>query len=535
MKKSMEDLTLLLKSKTQCIWIKTYEEIQVINDIKRIISKEFYNTKIFSWSFFMGLQEESLTVTELKKEPEKGISPDRLLDMIIEKQESIEKDENIWILKDFHLCNEAKTIIRGIRDAKELRNSYSYNPIIIISPIVNIPIEHEKLFTILEYEKPNKDEIQLIFNNVVKKIKTSNKYEIPSDEVLTNCINLANGLTLNEIKDYSVRSLNKYNTLNEQIFFQARMDLIKKTGILNYKKCNFTLDDMGGNEAFKMWVNDIKTTFSKEAEEFGVEKSKGYLAVGVPGSSKTLSAEIIGNVLNLPLLHFQMSKIMHSHVGQSEKNMDNALNIIKACSPCVLLIDEIEKTLSGSASNGASDGGTLMRILGQLLEFLGSEESKNIFTIMTSNNASVLPPELTRSGRIDTIWYFGLPTQLEREEIFKIHLDKYNIPLQDNIYEYSAALTSNFTGAEIKEIAKISVRKAFNRYQKDKNKNITCEDIKEAIPEVIPVYESSKEKIIALQDYYKTRARFSNTIEQNSSEMKILNQDNDNYNFELNV
>lgn len=535
MKKSMEDLELLLKSKTQCIWIKTYEEIQVINDIKRIMCNNFNNIKMFTWSFFMGLTEEPLTIVENKPKAEKGIGPDKLLDMIMESQESTEKDENIWILKDFHLCNEAKTIIRGIRDAKEIKAKNNYNPIIIISPILNIPIEHEKLFTILEYEKPNKDEIKLIFNNAIKRIQSSNKYEVPSDEKIKNCMNLANGLTLNEIKEYIVRSLNKYNTLDEQMFFQARIDLIKKTEILNYKKCNFTLNDMGGNESFKAWVNDIKNTFSKEAEEFGVEKSKGYLAVGVPGSSKTLSAEIIGNVLNLPLLHFQMSRIMHSHVGQSEKNMENALNIIKACSPCVLLIDEIEKTLSGSASNGASDGGTLMRILGQLLEFLGDEGSKNIFTIMTSNNASVLPPELTRSGRIDTIWYFGLPTQLEREEIFKIHLNKYNLPLEDNIYEYAAASTPNFTGAEIKEIAKIAVRKAFNRYVDDHNKSITCEDIRKAIPEVIPVYESSKEKIIALQDYYKTRARFSNTVEKNNTEMKVLNQENDNFNFELNV
>ena len=64
-------------------------------------------------------------------------------------------------------------------------------------------------------------------------------------------------------------------------------------------------------------------------------------------TSKTMSAEIMATELNLPLLKFKMSSVMHSHVGQSEKNMENALNIVKACSPCVLLIDEIEKTLSG--------------------------------------------------------------------------------------------------------------------------------------------------------------------------------------------
>ena len=55
----------------------------------------------------------------------------------------------------------------------------------------------------------------------------------------------------------------------------------------------------------------------------------------------------MSSTLNLPLLQFKMSSVMHSHVGQSEKNMESALDLIKKCSPCVLLIDEVEKTLSG--------------------------------------------------------------------------------------------------------------------------------------------------------------------------------------------
>lgn len=390
MKSSIQELKYLLKAKAKCIWIKTYEEQQVITDIKKVIIDELPNTKLMSWSFFEGLQEEPLTKAETKKETEKGVSPDRLLDMIIESQKSGEestrqvdgrmikeirnKNENIWILKDFHLCNEGKSILRGIRDTKEraVNEMISYNPIIVISPIVNIPLEHEKLFTILEYETPNKEEITNFLNAFVELMKKSTKanYVIPTDQELANCINLANGLTLEEIKSYANRSIIKYNALSEKIFYQARLDLIRKTGILEYKECNAGIDDMGGNEAFKLWVDDILDSFSPEAEAFGVEKSKGYLGVGVPGTSKTMSAEIMANTLNLPLLQFKMSSVMHSHVGQSEKNMDNALNVVKACSPCVLLIDEVEKTLSGTASSNGSDGGTLMRVVGQLLEFL---------------------------------------------------------------------------------------------------------------------------------------------------------------------
>jgi SpoVK/Ycf46/Vps4 family AAA+-type ATPase len=329
----------------------------------------------------------------------------------------------------------------------------------------------------------------------------------------------------------------KYNTLSEKIFYQARLDLIKKTGILEYKECKVGINEMGGNDAFKDWVADIMDSFTPEAEEFGVVKPKGYLGVGVPGTSKTMSAEIMATELNLPLLKFNMSSVMHSHVGQSEKNMDNALKIVKACSPCVLLIDEIEKTLSGTASSNGSDGGTLMRVVGQLLEYLGSDDSKDTFTIMTSNNASALPPELTRSGRIDTTWYFGLPTEPEREEIFKIHLGKTNIALEKGLIEHAASKenTLNFTGAEIKEIVKVAVRKAFKGYKETGNKLITKADIDAAIQEVVPVYESSKEKIAVLEEYYRTRARFSNTKPVDDEPISASEENNEDIDFNFDV
>lgn len=541
MKNSIDELTYLLKSKTKCIWIKTYEELQCVNDIKKIITENFPNSLLKSWSFFEGLREEPLTPAEMKKDPE-SISPDRLLSLIIKSQaegtlnkresngklikEYINKNENFWIFKDFHLCNDAKNIIRGIRDVKERepKEMIGYNPIIVISPIVNIPLEHEKLFTIVDYETPDREEIQTFLSNFVNSMKKSEKqYEIPSNQDLANCVNLAQGLTLEEIKDYAKRSLIKYNTLSDKIFNQARLDLIKKTGILEFIETTVGIEDMGGNEVFKAWVEDIKDTFSPEAEAFGVIKPKGYLAVGSPGTSKTLGGQIVAHELNLPMLKFNMSSVMHSHVGQSEKNMENALKIVKACSPCVLLIDEVEKTLSGTGSSNQTDGGTLMRVVGQLLEYLGGDDSRDTFVIMTSNNASALPPELTRSGRIDTTWYFGLPTEEERAEIFKIHLGKYNIPFDESLIAYAASTdkTLNFTGAEIKEVVKVAVRKAFKRYKIDGNKEITVEDIDQAVPEIVPVYESSKEKIAVLEEYYKTRARFSNNKPTDSKVSKI--------------
>ena len=155
-----------------------------------------------------------------------------------------------------------------------------------------------------------------------------------------------------------------------------------------------------------------------------------------------------------------------------------------------------------------------MRVVGQLLQFLGSEDSKDVFTIMTSNDVTQLPPELTRSGRLDTLWYFGLPKEEERKEIFNIHFSSKNRNLSDTLLEHASLISENLTGAEIKEAVKVAIRKSFVRYKKDGNKNIIEEDIDAGVSEIIPVFNSSREKIAALENYAKNRARFASKVEE---------------------
>lgn len=349
-----EELRLLLKAKAPCIWVRTYEEEKVIDEIKNIISREIPGMKVKAWDLASGVRELDLSS---KKSSEPQFAP---IDAIIGRQiipaSHKQNDSNAWILKDLQLVTNLPPVIRAIRNLAETNNYASYNPLIAVSPIIDIPLNQDKIWRILDFSTPSKEDLTLVFNTTKRQLEAKKKKAvkpsdadivIPSDDLIKRCVDLAYGLTLNEVNLYIKKSLFKYRTLNEDIFYDARQDLINKTGILQLQECHTNMDNMGGNINFKNWIKDIEVTFSPEAQEFGVEKSKGFLALGVPGTAKTMSAEMIASTLNKPLLKFNMAKVMHSHVGQSEKNMELALNVIKACAPCVLLIDEAEKTLSG--------------------------------------------------------------------------------------------------------------------------------------------------------------------------------------------
>lgn len=522
MRECMNKVLDLINAKTKCIWINTYEEKEVIQDLQQISLqlKQFHS--IYSYSFATGIETVELKENSVQKKEAMNIDkmlktiynitnnimPDEEEQEFLKEQGSIVFDNpnNIFVLKDFHLINDNPNVKRMFRDVVENKYKNHNNTIIVVSPFLSIPLEHEKLFSVVDYDTPNEEDISKLLNYALTASSTS----LTEDEQRT-IINSCKGLTFNEISHIMKLSIVKHKKIIAKEISDYKIDLVKKSNLLEYKVPNSSLEDIGGNKAFKSWINEVIMSVSTEAQEFGCEKIKGYLALGVPGSAKTIMAEALAASMNIPFLKLDMSKVLSSKVGSSEQNIAQAIRMIKSTAPCLLLIDEVEKTLSGMASSNQSDAGTMARVIGSILEFMSSDHE--VFVVMTSNDASQLPPELTRAGRLDAIWFFDLPDTEERKEIFKIHYNKSITNIDDNIINYAANITNGYTGAEIKELVKSSIRKAFVRFTQNKtDKTITTDDIQKAFSEIIPISKSSKEKIFALQAYAKDRARHSNKM-----------------------
>jgi SpoVK/Ycf46/Vps4 family AAA+-type ATPase len=125
------------------------------------------------------------------------------------------------------------------------------------------------------------------------------------------------------------------------------------------------------------------------------------------------------------------------------------------------MIDEIEKGLSYSQSS-ESDAGLSRRIFGRLLGWLQDRKAP-VFVIATSNAISQLPPELTRKGRFDEIFFIDLPTKDECRDIFAIHLRKRKRDPAGFDLDHLAAAADGFTGAEIEQVVMAALYTAFSR------------------------------------------------------------------------
>ena len=162
-----------------------------------------------------------------------------------------------------------------------------------------------------------------------------------------------------------------------------------------------------------------ESAFGKEARDYGLPAPKGIALIGIPGTGKSLTAKMVANLWQLPLLRLDIGALFGGLVGQSEENCRQALQITETVSPCVLWIDEIEKGMS----TGDNDGGTSMRVLGTMLSWM-QEKSRPVFVVATANDVERLPPELLRKGRFDEVFFLDLPTEEERLEIFEVHVKK---------------------------------------------------------------------------------------------------------------
>lgn len=503
----------LLELKRPIIWIKTIEEENFLTELIKTLYAKYYAKNLYTWSI-----AEPLTKVEYLSNPKSvALSPsfDQTLGHIRAEINEHRSDNNkksidVFMIKDAHMILSKPNAVRGIRDLYEQITPVKnyYYPMIMISPIVELPSELEHLITVIDYSTPNKQEIKNLVDTVSAKLVSKGHAPLAPSAV-SKFVNGLYGLTLLEMKNVIGESIKKEKTLKMEYVVNAKISALKNTGLLDYKIPVNSIENVGGNDNFKSWIEEVKVCMTKEAREFGLAEPKGYLALGLPGTSKTYMAEALAKELDVPFISLDMSKIMHKHVGQSERNMSRALELVESCSPCVLLIDEVEKALSGLQSQGKSDGGTLARTFGSILQFLNKENG--VFTVMTSNDVSQLPPELTRAGRLDAIWYFGLPTKEERSQIFKVHLSKKNQTITDDEMNEIVNLTDKYTGAEIEQIVKFAHIKAFLNKTKNKGEGkITIEELKEAVDLVVPISRSSKEKIEALEVWSRGRALYAN-------------------------
>lgn len=413
-----------------------------------------------------------------------------------------ELDRKILIVKDIYSYLEDSKLVALLKNAcLKIEEGRLETTFIFISPVVKIPKELEKYMVLLEEDFLKEEEIREVVSEFLEECSLGSLHEKLMDEIVV----AFKGLSNLEIETILALDLSSRGTIDREtihLIIEQKQQMIRKAGILEMIPVNEGLEDIGGLENLKNWLQK-KAVILKDmakAKKFGVELPKGVLIAGVPGCGKSLNAKASAKLFEVPLLKLDMGRIMGKYVGESEENLRHAIALAEAIAPCVLWVDELEKAFAGIGGNGGGAEVTT-RFFGQFLTWM-QEKKSAVFVVATANDIMKLPPELMRKGRFDEIFYVKLPTREERRKIFEIHIGKRRPDdLKDINIDKLVSETEGYSGADIEGIVKGGVESAYV----NKKSNVETEDIIEAIESTHSLSEVMEKEIYEMERAYKEK------------------------------
>ena len=493
MNSTIKQILDMVRARYPLIYLVSPEEARAEEHLDSLETATAHTRNIIVWSITEGFRGR--TDDQLNKECD---DPTEALNEIL-KWHADEESPCLFVLRDFHEYMQDPIVKRRIRDLARILKDH-YKNVIFLSPVQEIPQELTFDIVVLDFDLPDRDEVNdavdIAVNGATESGIDIDLEEEERNELVDACL----GLDLVAIDGVLSRSLVELKRLDSQLVLREKEHIIKREGLLEFIQPTITIDDIGGLENLKRWLHKRRNAYTQEARDFCLPFPSGILLIGIPGTGKSLTAKCVGTLWNMPLLRLDIGRLFAGIVGASEENMRRAIRTMEAIAPCVVWVDEIDKGLSGSKSSGYTDGGTGARVFGSFITWM-QEKTKPVFVIATANDVSALPPELLRKGRFDEIFALDLPTTTERERILEVHLTKRRRPAESFDLKKLAVVAEGLTGAEIEQAVVTSLFDAF-----DANTDIDSPLLATKLKGTMGIAQTMEEDISHLREWQKTRA-----------------------------
>jgi AAA+ superfamily predicted ATPase len=374
--------------------------------------------------------------------------------------------------------------------------------IVMIDSNDNLPDVIKAYTKRFDLSYPDEEELRQIIRATLQRLNRNKPIEIGItqrglDAIVRNLRGLTRRQAARIISDV-VAPDQQFNDDDINVVIANKRRMIQQGGLLEYMQTPLDLEEIGGMRTLKKWLNQRKDVFSADAKAFGIEAPKGVLMLGVQGAGKSLCAKAIATAWQQPLLRMDPATLYASFIGESERNLREALRQTEMMSPVILWIDEIEKAFASAASRSA-DGGLSQRMFGTLLTWL-QEHQAPVFVVATANDIEALPPELLRKGRFDEIFFVDLPTPEVRRQIFAIHLRKRNRDPAGFDLDALAEASEDYSGSEIEQAVISALHEAYAQ-----KSDIDTERIVAALRGSPPLSATMAERVAALRQWAKGR------------------------------
>ncbi len=434
---------------TRLIYYVTDEDDRAITQLRDEMSRQEGKLWVFNAAF--GLKPVDKYIGDWKTRAHETAAQDKMSihDTLIQiYKDDPRNDVNVYVIQDAERWMQDVHVVRRILNIVHQGNHdiETVKVIILMGSRKIIPPSLMRYVTVIHDKGPDADDVMSVIAEACKYVK------IP---VPDSSEQYFKGLSLFEIKSAAAQSIvltssrDNNPSIDPELISGFRRQQFMKTDLVQYIETSaYDFSILGGVQRFKDWAHKTKASWSPEGRAFGLKPPKGVLGVGVWGCGKSLSVKVLGHIWNLPVVQLEMGRIRTNLVGESEANIYRVLRIIESAAPCLVWIDEGEKSLSGLASSAGSDAGVTARLIGILSTWLQETEAPVCLAI-TANSLTTLPVEFV--NRLDERFFFDMPALNDRVDILKIHLTKAGQDLDNFSLLPLAEKAKGMVGREIEQ------------------------------------------------------------------------------------
>lgn len=367
-----------------------------------------------------------------------------------------------------HMSNRYLDDVNFIQAVWNVRDLFKRNTrtLVLLGTTVRLPSELEGNVVSIDEPLPDSEQLETIVN----KMHDAAGLET-SDDDREKAVEALQGLPSFQAEQVVAMSLRKDGMRIDELW-ESKRHQIESTPGLSVSRDGITFDDLGGLPQIKkrlrgifagnnrprcvVWIDEIEKslagagtdTSGVSTDQLGTlltymqdHNARGMIFVGASGAGKSAVAKAAGNEAGVPTVRLDLGAMRQQYVGMSEQRVRESLKVISA---------------------------------------VGSDQS---IWIATCNSLEVLPPELKRRFKRG-IYFFDLPTDEERTEIWKVYCAKYGV-------KYESVNDTNWTGAEIEQCCETAY-----------DENLTLD---EASEHIVPVSQSAAHSIQMLRDQADNR------------------------------
>ncbi|MDX6208005.1 MAG: hypothetical protein QOE24_396 [Frankiales bacterium] len=182
---------------------------------------------------------------------------------------------------------------------------------------------------------------------------------------------------------------------------------------------------------------------------YGKSLRGGLLLYGPPGCGKTFIARAVAGELGAAFVAVTLADVLDMYIGNSEKNLHELFETVRANAPCVLFLDEVDAI---GQKRSQLRNSALRQVVNQLLVELDDVHAANegVFVLGATNHPWDVDSALRRPGRFDRTLLVLPPDQAAREAILRLHLRDRPVAGVDP--RKIAKVTDGYSGADLAHV-----------------------------------------------------------------------------------